>query len=324
MPHLVSAIIPTYNRAQIVCRAINSALAQTYARVEVIVVDDGSTDETVSMLSQYQGKIRVIRQANAGPAAARNTGVRNSSGDLLAFLDSDDFWTPRKLELQVDALARAGQSVQCCICDVSIQRSGHDSVSAFERAGLQPCHTSGIWLNPFEVVATRFFFFNQAALIRRAAFEQVKGYDERLRLLEDTDLALRIALLGPWAFLAEPLAVWRQSPDSLSHEALNRKTALKQCELDIRHRLCSGALESQGKSKRRKLMDAEIRRNRREVRVAVLAQAHAPWRRQLALILTRLERFRRALLRRSPWYPNMRVVPFPQLAMRESRGLESS
>jgi glycosyltransferase involved in cell wall biosynthesis len=318
-PVCVSVIIPTYNRARILRAAIESVLAQTYSHTEVVVVDDGSTDETGSMLRQYEGKIHVIRQANAGPAAARNTGVRNSNGDLLAFLDSDDVWTPRKLELQVDAMARAGQSVQCCICDVRIQRPGYDGVSSFERAGLQPSHACGIWLNPFEVVATRFFFFNQAALIRRAAFEQVNGYDEQLRFLEDTDLALRVALLSPWAFVAEPLVVWQQSADSLSVSAASRKIQMKQSEFAIRSRLCLGDPRLQRHNRRKKLIEKEARRNQREIRADLLSQGKNPWMRALGSALGKIERYRLALFRRSLWYPDMRVASFAHFQALKAR-----
>jgi glycosyltransferase involved in cell wall biosynthesis len=316
---LASVIIPTYNRAAQVRAAIESVLAQTYSHIEVIVVDDGSTDDTGGVLRQYDGKIRVIRQANAGPAAARNTGVRNSSGDLLAFLDSDDIWMSQRLELQVDALASAGQSVQCCVCDVRVHGAGGETRSAFQIARLHPRCAYGVWLNPFEVLATRFLFFNQAALIRRGAFEKVNGFDERLRFLEDTDLALRLALLSPWAFVAESLVIWQQSADSLSREALSRKTELKRSELGIRSRLCQGDPRLQQHSKRKKLMDGERRRNKREIRAALLSQAQAPWLRLFGATLSRLERSRLAFFRRSPWYPDMRVASFASYEMQEGR-----
>jgi glycosyltransferase involved in cell wall biosynthesis len=103
---LVSCVIPCYNRPVFVRDAIDSALAQTYTRVEVVVVDDGSTDNTPEVLAEYGNRIRVIRQSNAGTAAARNTGIANSQGEFLAWLDSDDAWLPQKIEAQVQAFAR--------------------------------------------------------------------------------------------------------------------------------------------------------------------------------------------------------------------------
>jgi glycosyltransferase involved in cell wall biosynthesis len=100
----VSVIIPVYNGAAYLAEAITSALQQTYAPYEVIVVDDGSTDGSAAVAEAFVPRVRVIRQANAGCGAARNTGVRNASGSLLAFLDADDLWTPEKLAWQVAAL----------------------------------------------------------------------------------------------------------------------------------------------------------------------------------------------------------------------------
>ena len=98
---LVSVIIPTFNRAASVSRAIDSVLGQTYPRVEVIVVDDGSTDDTRERLSAYDHRVQYVYEENAGPAAARNRGAALATGELIAFLDSDDVILPAKLEKQV-------------------------------------------------------------------------------------------------------------------------------------------------------------------------------------------------------------------------------
>src|SRR5688572_24093435 len=93
----VSAIIPNYNYAYYLPRAIDSVLAQTYPHVEIVVVDDGSTDNSETVLKSYGGRIRWLRQQNQGVAAARNHGVRETTGELVAFLDADDLWLPLKL-----------------------------------------------------------------------------------------------------------------------------------------------------------------------------------------------------------------------------------
>ena len=98
---LVSVIIPVYNSAKYIQKAIDSVLDQTYSNYEIIVVDDGSTDETRQKLQSYQNKIRYVFQENQGSATARNTGIKLAKGDLVAFLDSDDFWSmPEKLDRQ--------------------------------------------------------------------------------------------------------------------------------------------------------------------------------------------------------------------------------
>ena len=105
----ISIIIPTFNCGDFIYRTIESVFAQTYKNYEIIIVDDGSTDSTkdkIDLISKKGIPINYIYQANAGPAAARNTGIRNAAGEYITFLDADDFWIPEKLELQVDVLER--------------------------------------------------------------------------------------------------------------------------------------------------------------------------------------------------------------------------
>src|ERR1039457_5279759 len=101
-----SAVIPTYNRARFVGEAIDSILAQTRPVDEIIVVDDGSTDDTIERLKKYAPAIRCVSQQNRGPSAARNRGIKEAHCDFVAFLDSDDLWIPRKIELQLDFFAQ--------------------------------------------------------------------------------------------------------------------------------------------------------------------------------------------------------------------------
>lgn len=117
---LVSVILPTYNRARIVQRAIDSALAQTCPSIEIVVVDDGSTDDTPSVLARYDARVRVIRQRNAGVAAARNTGLSHAKGEFIAFLDSDDYWLPWKVEAEM-AVLRAHPDVGLVWTDMSAE-----------------------------------------------------------------------------------------------------------------------------------------------------------------------------------------------------------
>ena len=98
---LVSVIIPSYNRAQILHRAIDSVLCQTYRDTEILVIDDGSSDNTLEVLDQYDSEVQVISQSNTGAAAARNNGINKARGEFIAFLDSDDEWMPHKLEKQI-------------------------------------------------------------------------------------------------------------------------------------------------------------------------------------------------------------------------------
>src|SRR5262249_16695009 len=110
---LVSIIIPPYNSARYLCDAIDSVLAQTFTDFEVLVIDDGSTDETESLMSRYGPPIRYIRQENRGVARARNRGIEESRGGYVAFLDADDTWFPHKLERQIEALKLRGEYRFC-------------------------------------------------------------------------------------------------------------------------------------------------------------------------------------------------------------------
>ena len=101
---LVSIVIPTFNRSDTISRAIKSVLNQTYQEIEVIVVDDGSTDRTAEKLQEFAGRINVIYQRNKGPSSARNVGVNASSGEIVSFLDSDDVWLPGKLAGQIELM----------------------------------------------------------------------------------------------------------------------------------------------------------------------------------------------------------------------------
>jgi glycosyltransferase involved in cell wall biosynthesis len=216
---LVSVIIPVYNRASTVGRAVESVLRQTYRPLEVIVVDDGSTDGTAESLAAYGDKIILIRQPNGGPSSARNTGVRHSKGIFIAFLDSDDTWEPAKLEFQVRLLILGGEKVPCCVCNARNIVGGESIETSFEIAGVGSGLAEGYWLNPADLIASRFLLFNQVVAIRRAAFEKVGGFKESMRVLEDHDLAFRLSLLGPWAFISEPMVTKYDEADGIGVQA---------------------------------------------------------------------------------------------------------
>jgi glycosyltransferase involved in cell wall biosynthesis len=205
----VSVIIPTYNRASTVPDAVRSALNQTYASIEVIVVDDGSTDDTAARLLSFSSQITFLSQKNAGPSLARNHGARHASGDILAFLDSDDVWKPDKIRRQVELMATYGKSMICCVCNAEIlDQAKVINPDAFGIAGVNSQYEESIWQNPGEVLASRFLLFNQVAAIRRDAFVKVGGYNSRINLLEDHDLALKLASVGGvWGLITAPLVI---------------------------------------------------------------------------------------------------------------------
>jgi glycosyltransferase involved in cell wall biosynthesis len=309
---LVSVIIPTYNRAGLIGQAIGNVFDQTYTNLEVIVVDDGSTDDTARVLDEFARRIRVVSQGNAGPAAARNRGAEMARGEIIAFQDSDDAWMPGKLERQVALLERAGPSVPCCLCNATMYFTGRPVTTSFDLAAIHPGLEEGIWSNVAEVLATTSVLFNQCAAIRADALRKVGGFDESLILMEDYDLTLRLALEGnSWAFLAEPLVVWRQgSPESLWEKSRDDEIYLRECAVKCLAGL-AGKLESgkQPSAELRRIVRRELKGKRRELAAARVEQSNLVGASVVGGFLKTIERYRRAIHRRSPWYPSMLAEP---------------
>lgn len=204
----VTAVIPTFDRAAMLAEAVSSALGQEGPGLELVVVDDGSTDDTPAVLERFgDTRLRVARTENRGVAAARNLGVSMARGRYVAFLDSDDMWLPGKLARQLDYL---------------------------RETGLQACQTQEIWMrggrrvNPRRIHLKKDGDFFSAALalclvspssvmIEREYFERLGGFDVGLPACEDYDLWLRMLLRGPIGLYDEALTVRRGGrPDQLS------------------------------------------------------------------------------------------------------------
>jgi glycosyltransferase involved in cell wall biosynthesis len=196
----VSVIIPTHNRSQLLRAAIDSVLAQTHPAIEIIVVDDGSTDDTASVIAQYAGRVTCIEQANAGVSAARNTGFRASSGEYVNFLDDDDTFMPTKIERQVEVLDAKPE--------VGLAHCGYQHIdeegTVLDTTGLLP---EG---NVFKELVCECFLTVHSPLIRRQCLDEVGLFDEGLGYGEEWELFLRIALAGyPFACVQEPLCTYR-------------------------------------------------------------------------------------------------------------------
>jgi glycosyltransferase involved in cell wall biosynthesis len=304
---LVSAIIPTYNRAHIIGEAVDSALAQTYPHIEVIVVDDGSKDDTLARLQQYGNRIRVVNQANAGPAAARNRGIAVSRGELIAFLDSDDIWLPSKIERQVALLRRAGESVPCCLCNIMMKWNSGDRAS-FDMALLKPSAEEGVWLNPDEVLATRFVLFNQGIMIRREVLEKIGVFDESIRYLEDVEFPLRLSLEGPWAFIGTPLVVWRESmANSVYKDSQREALCTSECMVKVLETHLARVERASRDVRLRRHVSRALKGARRHLWTVRMSQKNS-WRSILAACIETIDRYRSALFRRSPWFPEMKVA----------------
>lgn len=207
---LVSVVIPTYNRADWLCEAVESVLAQTYAPIEIIVVDDGSTDGTPDMLAARFPAVRCIVQPNAGVSAARNRGLAAAAGQYINFLDDDDLFMPDKIARQVARLEADPELflVHCRYHDVDA--AGHK----LGRVGVLP---EGEALP--DLLRGNFIWMS-APLIRREAVERVGGFDETLSTCADYDLWLRLAADGArFGCVQEPLGCYRLHGASMVTDA---------------------------------------------------------------------------------------------------------
>jgi glycosyltransferase involved in cell wall biosynthesis len=204
----VSVVIPTYNRAGLIRETLDSVLAQTHRDIEVLVVDDGSTDDTAAIIGAYGSLVRYLRQPNAGQAAARNNGTRAATGDFIAFVDDDDLWLPHKLERQLAALtARSDAEPYAWVyCDAQVF-DGVTGQPLHRFSQINPPHTG--WVGA--MLLQRDFIASPTPLIRRDIFEHVGYFDESalLRRREDWDMWLRIAAHVPIAYVPEALARYR-------------------------------------------------------------------------------------------------------------------
>ncbi len=226
---LVSVIIPTYNCAPYIVEAIESVLAQTYRNLEIIVVDDGSTDQTQAVLAPYRGRITYLYQENRGLSAARNLAIHHASGALVAFLDSDDVWYPGKLALQVQALQQYSEA-GLSFTDYQL----FDESAVIEQSGFDARVQR--WVNQQKGATTRLVFgwiyrelllqgnymHVSSIIVTRDALEQVGLFDEAFKVAQDYDLWLRIAQRFPVVCINRILCGYRYRPDSLSGPAQAR------------------------------------------------------------------------------------------------------
>lgn len=213
---LVSIVLPTYNRADTLERAVRSVLAQSYDHLELIVVDDASTDATATVIRRVEDRrVRYLRLAvNRGAAAARNTGVRAARGSLIAFQDSDDEWLPGKLATQVPALlasppcvamvyspmVRVGEDGKEWVLDTPVFTPNDEG--SFDRALALGVHGIGI----------------QSCLIRKEALLNVGAFDEQMPRWIDLELFIRLARQYRFQYLDAPLVRYHASPDGITSD----------------------------------------------------------------------------------------------------------
>jgi glycosyltransferase involved in cell wall biosynthesis len=218
---LVSVIIPAYNATPWIARAIDSVLAQTYPRVEIIVVDDGSTDGTYKYVKDAAfPRVAVYNRSNGGPAAARNYGVHASHGEFLAFLDMDDIWAPDKLSTQLAAIEGIPGWGLCVTR--SIKFLSDQECPSFGKPRRQPGIT---YISHRRLLYDRWGLFRKnqistcsTALVRRDVFDKIGGFDEDAKLfgVDDYDLYLKISRHWKVVMVKAPLVGYQITPGSIS------------------------------------------------------------------------------------------------------------
>jgi glycosyltransferase involved in cell wall biosynthesis len=214
----VSVIIPTYNSGSLVAEGVDSVLAQTVVPAEVIVVDDGSRDDTRARLAPYRDRIRYVFQENQGVSAARNHGLRRASCEFVAFLDADDAWHPRKIERQTEALARRPE---LGLLGTAVFDWPARVLPAVCHPGPEPV------VVPWRKLVVKNYFTTSSVLVRRRVVERVGTFDTRMQGPEDHDFWLRAAEVAPVANLPVPLTGYRTVAGSLSKQAATMQAGMR-------------------------------------------------------------------------------------------------
>ena len=228
---LVSVIIPVYNGGQYILQAIDSVLNQTYKFVEIIAIDDGSTDDSVAKISSFGSRVVLIQQGNQGVAYARNAGIRIACGELIAFLDQDDWWLPDKIRRQVDAFLRdadLGLVHTATLCFDNVQSVVIERPTGSRERLIGRCYEQLLLENKI---------CNSSAMVRRKVLDAVGPLDTTIKgnTVQDYDLWLRVARKFPLGYVKEPVTVWRLHP----RQAYWNRQAMLTEELRLLEDVCS-------------------------------------------------------------------------------------
>ncbi len=250
----VSVIIPVYNSEKTISEALDSVAAQTYAGYEVIVVNDGSTDQSEGVIKKYMRpplNITYVEQVNKGPAAARNAGLRLAKGELVAFLDADDLWDKDKLATAVEAM---DANPQAKLVFTDMRHMVNDSLvhsSYLRERGYR--HLGGGHI--YDNLLKGNFIFTPTVVLRRDALNETGLFDERLPIAEDYDLWLRIARRYPVYFIDRPLVTRRRIGSNITE---NRQTYVQSC-IRLREKLRD---VHRSEPERCKLIERQLKRDR--------------------------------------------------------------
>jgi glycosyltransferase involved in cell wall biosynthesis len=217
----VSVIIPTYNRASLLIGAVESALSQTFSDLEVVLIDDGSTDQTANILERFlagrvedRGRVRYFWQENGGQSVAFNRGMELAAGEWLAFLASDDRWLPEKLTLQLEVLRQLGPRCDACITDAIYMNNVALTKTAFEHVGSPYPGSFGMITDPLRRVAGGWHgMYVQTLIVRKKVLGEVGGFDPNLHLSEDLDFLFRLSARANIGYVSKPLVEIDRTPN---------------------------------------------------------------------------------------------------------------
>jgi glycosyltransferase involved in cell wall biosynthesis len=212
----VSVVIPTYNSARHLEQAVGSVLAQTFQDLEVMVVDDGSTDDTAAVIGALGPPVRYLHQPNSGVSAARNRGVSESIGRYVAFLDADDAWLPQKLAKQLGALRAAALRAApgCRLCYTAFVAADSDlNPTEVRHPEMRDGALESLLMHGNVVGAG-----GSTMLCERGLFREAGGFDPTLSQCADWDMWIRLAALTEFLYLDEPLATYRMHGVSMSSD----------------------------------------------------------------------------------------------------------
>ncbi len=207
----VSVVIPTYNRARYLVEAIESVLTQTLADREVIVVDDGSTDDTPAVIAPYLDRVRFLRQENRGLAAARNAGIREARGEFVAFLDSDDRFDPRMLEAVLGTFGEHPEAGAVCVAEREMDEEGRPRQRVHTKRSPGIFFTTASLLSRDTGVGC-----GRPPVARRSLLETLGGFDETMRSAVDCEMWIRASLGAVLVLQPEPLVLRRVHGGHLS------------------------------------------------------------------------------------------------------------
>jgi len=251
----ISVIIPTYNRSGVLRYSVESVLNQTYPVSEVIIVDDGSTDDTAALIeremrdkSSWRERVRYVYQSNQGQSAANNAGISKATSEWLGFNANDDLWSPWKLEWQFRVLAKYRDDCRLCFTDAWFMNNPFMKATLFQTAGRTDGQAFGVVKDPAHLIAKgQHPIWMQTVIARTDLVHAVGGLDEALRYSEDHDFLFRMALETNFCFVGMPMVLIDRSPAEDRHVGASRNWHKEEFCLQMDQRRFEKQLELGGR-----------------------------------------------------------------------------